>query len=123
MKNLIEFVEIPSVDFRRAVKFYEVVLGIKLTVCDDCESEKMAFFPHSSNKPNVAISWATDFRPSADGVLISLSVESIESTLALIDANGGKTVRPKTKIEADNIGYFAQFFDSEGNILGLHAEK
>lgn len=123
MKNLIEFVEIPSVDFGRAVKFYEAVLGLKLTVCDSCETEKMAFFSDFSVKPNVAISWAADFRPSKDGVLISLPVNSIEATLALVDANGGKTLRPKTKIEADGMGYFAQFSDSEGNTLGLYAEE
>lgn len=123
MKNLIEFVEIPSVDFRRAVNFYEVVFGVKLTICDSCETEKMAFFSDFSIKPNIAISWASDFHPSKDGVLIHLPVEDIEVTLDLINANGGIILRPKTKIEADGMGYFAQFSDSEGNTLGLYAEK
>lgn len=123
MKNLIELIEIPAADFGRAVKFYETVLGIKLTVCDNCESEKMAFFWDFSTKPNVAISWTADFHPSKDGVLVNLRVESIEATLTLINANGGKTVRPKTKIEVDDMGYFAHFSDSEGNTLGLYAEK
>lgn len=123
MKQLIKFVEIPSVDFVRAVKFYEVVLGIKLNVCDGCETEKMAFFPDFSTEPSVAISWTSDFHPSKDGVLIHFTVESIEPTLALINVNGGKTIRPKTKIEADGMGYFAQFCDSEGNTLGLYAEN
>ncbi|WP_099463901.1 VOC family protein [Parabacteroides provencensis] len=123
MKNLIEFIEIPAIDFNRAVKFYETALDLKLTVCDSCESEKMAFFPETPTKPNVAISWASDFQPSKDGVLIHFSVESIETALALANANGGKTVRPKTKIEVAGMGYFAQFSDSEGNTLGLYAEK
>ena len=123
MKSLIKLAEIPSVDCKRAVKFYEAVLGLKLTVCDSCESEKMAFFSDFSAQPNVAISWAADFHPSKDGVLISLSVGSIETTLDRINANGGKTVRPKTKIEADGMGYFAMFSDSEGNTLGLYADK
>ena len=83
----------------------------------------MAFFSDFSAQPNVAISWAADFHPSKDGVLISLSVDSIETTLDRINANGGKTVRPKTKIEADGMGYFAMFSDSEGNTLGLYADK
>lgn len=123
MKHLIELVEIPSVDFKRAVKFYETVLGIKLTVCDSCETEKMAFFSDFSVKPNVAVSWSSDFHPSKDGVLISLPVENIETTLARVNANGGQTVRQKTKIEADGMGYFALFSDSEGNTLGLYAEE
>ena len=123
MKNLIEFVEIPAADFKRAVKFYEAVFGLKLTVCDSCETEKMAFFSDFSVKPNVAISWTADFHPSKDGVLIHLPVEDIDATLTLVNDNGGNTVRPKTKIEADGMGYFAQFSDSEGNTLGLYAEK
>ena len=121
MKNWIEFVEIPSADFSRAVKFYEAVFGVKLTVCDECETEKMAFFSDFSVKPNVAISWAADFRPSKDGVLIHFPVDDIDVTLQLVSANGGRIVRPKTKIEAEDMGYFAMFSDSEGNTLGLYA--
>lgn len=121
MKNWIEFVEIPSADFSRAVKFYEAVFGVELTVCDECETEKMAFFSDFSVKPNVAISWAADFRPSKDGVLVHLPVDDIEATLRLVSANGGRVVRSKTKIEAEGKGYFAMFSDSEGNTLGLYA--
>lgn len=123
MKNLIEFVEIPSSDFNRAVQFYETVFGLKLTVCDDSETEKMAFFSDFSVKPNVAISWAANFYPSKDGILIHFPVEDLEATLKLVCANGGRTVRPKTKIEAKDMGYFAVFSDSEGNTVGLYAAE
>lgn len=124
MKNLVKLIEIPATDFARAVKFYETVLGIELTVCDSCETEKMAFFSDfAGTEPNVAISWAADFLPSKNGVLVSLNVDSMEQTLERIHANGGKTIRPKTKIEADSMGYFALFSDSEGNTIGLYADK
>ena len=123
MKYLVKLIEIPAADFARAVQFYETVLGIKLTVCDSCENEKMAFFSDFFSGPNVALSWAPDFHPSKDGVLVSLNVESIETALHHINANGGKTIRPKTKIEADGMGYFAMFSDSEGNTVGLYADK
>lgn len=124
MKNWIKLVEIPATDFARAVKFYETVLGIKLTVCESCETEKMAFFSDFTEiEPNVAISWAKDFLPSKNGVLVSLKVDSMEQTLERINANGGTTIRPKTKIEPDSMGYFALFSDSEGNSIGLYADK
>lgn len=123
MKTPIEFIEIPAADFTRAVKFYETVFSIKLTLCDSCESEKMAFFNSFTNKPNLAISWSADFHPSKDGVLIHLKVENIEATLQQINANGGKTIRPKTKIEAEGMGYFSLFLDSECNRLGLYSSK
>lgn len=124
MKNLVKLIEIPAKDFVRAVKFYETVLSIEMTVCDSCETEKMAFFSDfAGSEPNVAISWAADFLPSKNGVLISLNVDSIEQALERINANGGKTIRPKTKIEADSMGYFALFSDCEGNTMGLYADK
>ena len=43
MNNLIAFFEIPTVDFYRAIDFYETILGLKLSV-SECETEKMACF-------------------------------------------------------------------------------
>lgn len=123
MTNPIVFVEIPSADFMRAVKFYQTVFGVKLTICNECETEKMAFFSDFTNYPNIAISYAADFNPSKNGVLIHLKTKDIDATLALINANGGETVRTKTKIEAEGMGYFAIFTDSEGNNIGLYSDK
>ena len=40
MNNLIAFFEIPTVDFYRAINFYETILGLKLSVFE-CETEKI----------------------------------------------------------------------------------
>lgn len=114
MKNLVAFFEIPAVDFNRAVKFYETILETKISA-HDFEKEKMAFFANNAG----AISWAEGFQPSKDGVLIHLSCNDITKTLTRIEAQGGQIVTSKTKIEADNAGYFALFIDSEGNRVGL----
>jgi len=123
MKNLIAFFEIPAGNFERAVKFYESVLNIQFDALCDCETEKMAFFPEENGLCPGAISWANDLHPSKDGVLIHLQVENMETVMATIEKNGGKIVRPKTKIEAEGRGYFALFIDSEGNRMGLYADK
>lgn len=122
MKKLVSFFEIPAADFSRAVKFYEAVLNLKLNVWD-CGTEKMAFFPEEEEVTPGAISWAADFLPSKNGVLVSLNVEDMEETLSCIKENGGSIVREKTKIESDCRGYFAMFSDSEGNTLGLYSDK
>ncbi len=122
MKNLVAFFEIPATDFKRAVKFYESVLGVVLYAMD-CETEKMAFFPEVNGQCPGSISWAKDFNPSKDGVLINLRVEDMETTIAAIEKNGGKIIRPKTKIEAEGRGHFALFIDSEGNRMGLYSDK
>ena len=122
MKKLVSFFEIPAADFSRAVKFYEAVLNLKLNVLD-CDTEKMAFFPEEEGLAPGAVSWAADFLPSKNGVLIHLNVEDMEDTLSRVQANGGSIVRKKTKIESEGRGYFALFSDSEGNTVGLYSDK
>ena len=70
-----------------------------------------------------AISYAPNFNPSKDGVLISFSFESIEKALDNIVKSGGKRIIPKTKIEAEGVGYFATLIDREGNSIGLYLYK
>ena len=89
----------------------------------ECESEKMAFFPDEDGLAPGAISWAADFLPAKNGVLVHLNVDDMDATLALSKANGGSIVREKTKIESEDRGYFAMFSDSEGNTLGLYSDK
>ena len=124
MRTLVAFFEIPAVEFNRAIQFYETILNVKLTVMD-CGHEKMAFFPEENGLCIGAISWAADnsFLPSKDGVLVSLSVESIEKATVSISKLGGKILIPKTKIEAEGLGYFSVFIDCEGNRVGLYSDK
>jgi len=122
MKRLVSFFEIPCDDFNRAIKFYQTILGLKLSTLD-CGYEKMAFFPKENSESPGAISWAADFKPSKDGVLISLNCEDMEETISAIQANGGEMIIPKTKIESEDRGYFSVFVDSEGNRIGLYSDK
>lgn len=118
MKKLISWVEIPAADFKRAVHFYSNILNLEFQVVEGGD-EKMAFFPGGEG----AISFAPDFNPSRDGVLVSLNAgNDLNAILKLVEANGGEVARPKTKIEAEGMGYFALFIDSEGNKLGLYEE-
>jgi uncharacterized protein len=110
MQKLISWVEIPTVDFKRAVDFYSKILKKKFKIYED-EKEKMACFPTGEG----ALSWTEGFKPSSDGVLVSLNTEDdLDGTIRRVNENGGKIVRPKTKIEAEGRGCFALFIDSEG---------
>lgn len=124
MKNLVAFFEIPATDFSRAVSFYENLFGVQLDQMN-CGHEKMAFFPAEESICPGAISWSSEFsfQPSAQGVLVSLNCESISDSIPVIEKNGGKILIPKTKIEAENRGYFCVFLDCEGNRVGLYSDK
>ncbi|GAO29523.1 VOC family protein [Geofilum rubicundum] len=116
MEKLISWVEIPAADFQRAVKFYNKVLKLDMKG-EDYGTEKMACFPSGEG----AIVMAEGYAPSKNGVIVSLLVpDSIDLTVARIEENGGKLTHPKTKIEAEGMGYFAVFLDIEGNRIGLH---
>ena len=107
MKKVISWVEIPATNMERAIKFYNVLLGLDLKLLDFGE-EKMACFPNDEG----AISLAPGFKPSKDGVLVSLNMEDgLDEALRNIQENGGSMVKPKTKIEAEGRGYFAIFMD------------
>jgi len=119
MKKLISWVEIPALDFERAVSFYSKVFEMDLQTLEGGD-EKMACFPGGEG----AISFAPGFKPGKNGALISFNAENnMAGAIERIHANGGSVVQPKTKIEAEGRGYFAIFIDSEGNKAGLYGEE
>jgi len=118
MKKLIAWVEIPTENIKRAVDFYNSIFDFKMEVLD-FGSEKMACLPNDEG----AIIEAKGFKPSDQGVLVSLNVEDLlDEVLSKIVKAGGKIVKAKTKIEAENRDYFALFTDTEGNRLGLYGK-
>ena len=59
-----------------------------------------------------ALFYAPSYQPSPDGILIHFNSQDIEDTLSKVLDKGGKIIIPKTKIEAENKGYFAVLEDS-----------
>ncbi len=119
MNNFIAWVEIPSVDFNRAIAFYNQILELDLVPLD-CGTEKMACLPNDEG----AIIWASGFEPSKQGVVVSFNTkDDLDATIIRIKKAGGQIIQPKKKIEAEGRGYFALFIDSEGNRLGLYGDN
>jgi predicted enzyme related to lactoylglutathione lyase len=117
MDKLIAWVEIPSADFERAVKFYNSVFKLDLEPIDCGNGEKMACFPTGEG----AIVYSPHVEPSVNGTVVSLTVpDNIEATIVRIIQEKGKVVIPKTKIEVEGRGYFAVCTDSENNKIGLY---
>jgi predicted enzyme related to lactoylglutathione lyase len=118
MEKLIAWVEIPTADFERAVKFYNSVFKMELMLIDGGDSgEKMACFPTGEG----AVVHSPYAKPSENGVIVSFNVpDSIEATISRIEQGNGKVIIPKTKIEAEGKGYFALCTDSENNKIGLY---
>ena len=123
MKKLIAFFEIPATDFRRAVDFYETVLGVNFRLLN--VKQRKWLVSRKKVKPSVLflmLQISTFFLQRMAYLSIS-TVRILNKRWKKVLLKGGKVVIPKTKIEADDKGWFAVFTDSEGNRIGVYAEK
>jgi predicted enzyme related to lactoylglutathione lyase len=120
--HIANWFEVPVKDLDRAVKFYEKVFDVKLST-EEMGGMKMALFPFTQDAPGAAgaLIKGESYEPSHAGTVVYFSVEDIPETLRRINANGGKTLMPKTAIGEH--GFIAQYEDTEGNRLALHSMK
>jgi predicted enzyme related to lactoylglutathione lyase len=119
-RNAVGWFEIPVNDLARAKRFYEKVFGVTLQPLEMGGSE-MEMFPASPELPGAggALIKTDGYTPSHAGSVIYFSVASIEDALARVGASGGQTLVPKLGI--GEFGFIAQFQDTEGNRIALHA--
>ena len=117
--NVVWF-EIPSINFERAVTFYESVFQI--TLHRENIGGAMAMFPANEGQAGGAIVEAhPDYVPSATGAVIYLNGgENLAPLLARARDAGGAVLVPKTALPP-GMGHFAHLQDSEGNRVGLHS--
>jgi uncharacterized protein len=125
--NAITWFEIPVSDIKRAKKFYETVLDIKLvTAKPEGGIEAMELFPRlpdmNMGRTDVvsgSLIKADRLHPAGDGILIYLNANpEIDKAISRIVPSGGKVILPKTKNPA---GYVCIFEDTEGNKMGIYA--
>jgi predicted enzyme related to lactoylglutathione lyase len=120
--NVPAWFEISTADLDRAVRFYEAILEVKLAR-EQMGGNSMAVFPYGG-KPNTsgALIRVKDSEPSAQGCVVYLSVDDLQPVLERAIALGGDSIVPRTALPGD-MGFFAQFIDSEGNRVGLWSPK
>ncbi len=120
--NALNWFEISVSDIARAKKFYEEVFSITMEETE-MMGMKMAFFPYDmmGGKVGGGLVEGPYHKPSADGAKIYLNGNpDLDIALGKVEAAGGKVTMPKMKI-SDDIGYMANFIDSEGNGMALHS--
>jgi len=86
---------------------------------------KMAYFPADmmGGKVGGGLVESPYHKPSAEGARIYLNGNpDLAVALGKVEAAGGQVAMPKTKI-TDEIGYMANFMDTEGNLVALHSNK
>lgn len=121
MTNAVSWFEIAVSDLERAKKFYESVFK-KTMIYMEMPDSKMYMFDGAEDKAGSmgAIVQSTK-KPSTEGTMVYFEVEDVATEAALVDANGGKLLFPKTSI--GQFGFICHFMDTEGNLLGIHSGK
>ena len=119
--NALNWFEIPTVDLERAARFYETVLATSL------RRETFLGVPHAIfpfERPHGvggALVQTDQQKPARDGARLYLAVSNLDSALAKVVEAGGTVQLGRTDI--GEMGTFAVIVDTEGNSVGIHANR
>lgn len=121
-KDALSWFEIPVLDFARAKNFYQAIFAYEMPEMD-MGPVKMGILLHDRDKGiGGAICYGEGYEPAGSkGLKAYLNAgKDLNVVLERVSSAGGTVVLPKTEIAPD-MGFFAFFTDSEGNVLGLHS--
>ncbi len=116
-QHAIVHLEIPATDTAAASKFYADLFDWKIQV-DPSFNYHMFQANPGPGGGFVQVGEASGYKPGE--VLIYVSTDDIDASLARVEALGGKTLQPKTEIP--HTGWFAFFADPTGNRIGLYTD-
>lgn len=124
MGKVVHF-EIPTDDLGRAKEFYGSVFGWQLQEMEDEAYGQYTIAMTTPIDPQTQVPTEPGaingglMKRAADTPtpVITIGVDGIDDALKKVEASGGTTVQPRTEIP--NMGAFAYFKDSEGNVMGL----
>ncbi len=118
-QHTISWFEIMSVDFDRAVKFYESILAVSLQR-QEMMGGQMGMFPGEKESVSGAVWHDAKSRPSVDGTCVYLNADGkLDVVLGRVAAAGGAVLQPRTSIGQH--GFIALIKDTEGNRVGLYS--
>jgi predicted enzyme related to lactoylglutathione lyase len=119
MEHLLNWVEIPVIDLRRATEFYGTIFsGIEFLEMEQ-NGNKYVIFPSMDQFNSGALVQWEYYRPSSDGISIYLDCrEDMDNILKHVEKAGGEIIMSKT-YTGKEAGYVGMFLDTEGNKIGL----
>jgi len=114
--------EIPASDFDRATRFYEQIFQVTLKM-HQAGSEKLGVFPYEAPAISGCVMTAPNIQPSNAGTVVYLNADpTLSAVVERVAAAGGKVLVPRVELP-EGMGVFAHIMDTEGNRIGLHAER
>jgi len=120
--NPVVYFEIPVEDLDRAITFYSAIFNFEFKKTR-IDGNEMALFPFDSDVLGIsgALAKGEIYQPTKQGVLIYFKTENIDEVLELVVKNSGQILYPKTS--NGDLGFVAEFKDSEGNRIALHQSR
>jgi uncharacterized protein len=116
MSNPVVHFEIPVNDIKRAKHFYEKIFGWKIEYIKEFD-----YYSIKAKEKNEGIDGGMMVRKSPGQPVTSyIKVDSIDSYLKKVIDMGGRIALDKHQI--GDVGAIGAFFDTEGNLIGLHEE-
>ncbi len=122
MTHPVIYFEIPVTNMDRAIRFYELLFGVKLTR-QTVDGYDMALFPFKDGSPGAtgALAKGDVYVPSKNGAVLYFRVDDIKVTVDHALSLGSKPLYPIKDI--GDAGQVAEIEDSEGNRLALNQPK
>lgn len=117
MAHVVNWFEIPTTDFDRAVSFYSAILGHELSI-GEFMGTPHGFFRDADGASYGAVIQQSTAVPGNTGTLIYLDAPNLDQVLERVEGAGGSVELPKTSI--GEMGWIAVVVDTEGNRVGLH---
>ena len=142
MTNIISWFEIPARDFKRALDFYSNVFGRDIDIFMFSEVPHGVFrvdpehpgeitgaIVETKDKPDKNVGPVIFFNANPDMYEILENIKENggeviqpKTLIKNIDSEDGKVTIPKTLMDKD-MGYYAYFYDTEGNKMGLYSNS
>lgn len=123
--NPVAWFEIYVNDMPRARKFYEDIFQMEMfPMPNPTEDElEMVVFPYEMeiDRTAGALVKMSGIEAGANSTIVYFSSEDCTTEESRVEAAGGKVFRPKMSIGEH--GFITLFFDTEGNMIGLHSRN
>ena len=106
------YLEIPAFDVTVSSDFYKHVFGWRI------RNDNTGHLSFDYGVGEVSGTWVVGPTPATEtGIAISIMVDNMQATIALVIKHGGKIIQP---FDEDASQKFARFTDPFGNIFGLY---
>ena len=120
MEHLLNWVEIPVTNMKRAIRFYRELLKVDVQEMKLGEND-YALFAIKNNFNTGCLVKGPGYVPRTDGVVVYLNGgDDLSTPLSRVEKAGGKVLLNKTFL-SEEAGHIAYFKDTEGNKIGLHS--